>query len=59
MFALYASDALGIFMSALFISDDSDKDDFLTLVVVQTIIAITVHLLVCVFFRGAPLHPPR
>jgi len=59
VFALYSSDALGIFMSALFVADDSTHQQFLLLVGVQAVIAILVHLVMLCFFRERPSKPPR
>lgn len=51
MFALYASDALGIFISVVFTDDNSDRRDIEQLVRLEAVLIIAAHLLIVIFVR--------
>lgn len=59
MFALLASDALGVFFPVLFLGDAFTKDEMFTLVLYETCIVVGMHLLMFVFFRGKPPTPAK
>lgn len=59
MFALFASDALGVFVPVLFVNENSTKDDFFRMILVESCIIIGIHILMLLFFRGKPPTPAK
>jgi hypothetical protein len=54
VFALFASDAIGVVISSFTIKDDATKDDIFNLMMWESIVIITIQMLMALFFRGTP-----
>lgn len=59
MFALFASDALATFIPVLFVNENSTKSDVFNLILFETILVCSLHVLMLVLFRGQPPTPPK
>ena len=54
VFALFASDAIGVVISSFTIQEDATKDDIFKLMMWESIVIITIQMLMVLFFRGTP-----
>ena len=54
VFCIFASDALGTFLSSYFIRDSSTKEDIFQFFMIQSIAMITINVLTLIFFKGLP-----
>lgn len=59
MFALLASDALGVFFPVLFLGDTFTKQEMFNLVLYESIAVIGLHFLMFLFFKGQPATPAK
>jgi hypothetical protein len=59
VFALFASDALGTFLSAWFIREDATEESIFNFFLWESAALIAVHLLNAIFFRGEPSSPQK
>jgi hypothetical protein len=59
LFAIFMSDSLGTFSSAIFLDKESGKQDYFVFFSLQSLIIICILLLMAIFFRGVPKNPPK
>ena len=56
VFAIFASDAIGTFLSSFFIRKHSTRNDVFHFFVYESLAMVAIHLLMICFFRGKPKH---
>jgi hypothetical protein len=59
LFAIFMSDSLGTFASALFLDKKSTKDDYWRFFAIESFVIVCVLILMGMFFRGEPNNPPK
>jgi hypothetical protein len=59
MFALFASDALGVFVPVLFVDENSTREDMFRMILIESCLIIGIHLLMLFFFKGKPPTPAK
>jgi len=55
LFSLFASDAIGTFLSSVFIKEDATKDDVFSFFLWESLAMIVIHIAMAVFFKGKPI----
>jgi hypothetical protein len=59
LFAIFMSDSLGSFLSALFLNKHSSKEDYWRFFALESLVIVCILVLMAVFFRGEPKDPPK
>lgn len=59
IFSIFMSDSLGTFASAAFLDKESTKGDFFYFFAMESLVIVSILLLMAIFFKGKPDYPPK